>query len=196
MVFHTNSPLNSVVDVIKKIAPSNAAVLITGESGTGKELTARSIHDLSKRRENTYVALNCATLQETLLESELFGYEKGSFTGADKQKNGLFESANFGTLFLDEISEMSESLQSKLLRVLQSNEFFRVGGTIPIRVDVRIIAATNKNPQVEIKAKRFREDLFYRLNTIHIELLPLRKRKEDIPILINNFLNKQDVRRF
>jgi len=196
MVYDVTSPLNKIVETIKKIAPSNAAVLITGESGTGKELVAKSIHNLSHRKNQKYVAINCATIQETLLESELFGHEKGAFTGADKQKIGLFETANRGTLFLDEISEMSESLQSKLLRVLQSNEFYRVGSVDPIKIDVRIIAATNKDPKLEIRAKRFREDLFYRLNTILIELQPLSKRKKDISVLIHNFLEKENVQDF
>ncbi|MEE9431071.1 MAG: sigma 54-interacting transcriptional regulator [Melioribacteraceae bacterium] len=192
MVFSNESPLNKIVATIETVAPSTAAVLITGESGTGKELVANAIHTLSLRSDKNYVAINCATFQETLLESELFGYEKGAFTGADKQKLGLFETANLGTIFLDEISEMSETLQSKLLRVLQNNELYRVGGTAPIKIDVRIIAATNKDPHREIKAKRFREDLFYRLNTIHIQLPPLRNRKNDVPVLINRFLNKEN----
>jgi len=196
LVYKTGSPISGIADTIEKIAPSTAVVLITGESGTGKELVAQAIHKLSLRKNEKYVAINCATFQESLLESELFGYEKGAFTGADKQKLGLFEVANSGTIFLDEISEMSENLQSKLLRVLQNNELYRVGGTNPIKIDVRIIAATNRDPQAEIKAKRFREDLFYRLNTIHIQLPPLRKRKNDISVLIFSFLKKQNVKDF
>jgi two-component system response regulator AtoC len=173
-----------------KIAPTPSTVLITGESGSGKEVSARFIHDNSRGADNPFFSINIGGIPETLLESELFGYEKGAFTGADNKKQGLFELASGGTLFLDEIGEMPMSLQVKLLRVLQEKTIRRLGGVIDIPIDARIIAATNKNLVIEIENKRFREDLYYRLNVIQIELLPLRERKEDILPLSASLLNK------
>ncbi|AQS59375.1 DNA-binding response regulator [Desulforamulus ferrireducens] len=186
-----NSPaIQEVCALIEKVADSNATVLITGESGTGKEVTALSIHQLSSRREKPFLPINCAALPEALLESELFGHEKGAFTGAVARKLGRFELANHGTLFLDEITEMPLSMQVKLLRVLQERQFERVGGTDSIKVDVRVIAATNRDPLECIRKGTFREDLFYRLNVLPIHLPPLRERKEDIPMLVMHFLEK------
>jgi transcriptional regulator with GAF, ATPase, and Fis domain len=178
----------NVINMVDKIAPTNATVLIQGESGTGKELIARRLHNNSERGDKPYVTINCGALQETLLESELFGHEKGSFTGAIAQKLGLVETADGGTLFLDEIGEMSLGIQAKLLRFLQEGEVYRVGGKKPIRVDVRVISATNRDLEREVKEGRFREDLFYRLNTITLRIPPLRKRKEDLRSLIDFFL--------
>jgi len=175
--------------LIDKVAKVDSSILITGESGTGKELVTRSIH-FSSNREGPFVSINCAAIPENLLESELFGYKKGAFTGAVGNKDGLFKSAHKGTLFLDEISEMPLSLQSKLLRVLQSMEFTPLGGTKPIKVDVRVISATNTDIEKRIKENAFREDLYYRLNVIPIRILPLRKRAIDIPILISYFIKK------
>lgn len=174
----------------KGVARSKAAVLICGESGTGKELLARYIHENSDRKDAPFVALNCACLPETLLESELFGYEKGAFSGATARKLGKFELANGGTLFLDEITEMPISLQAKLLRVLQEGEVDRLGGTKPIKIDIRILSATNRNPQDAIRSGHLREDLFYRLNVIQLKLPPLRARREDIPCLADFFLKR------
>jgi two-component system response regulator AtoC len=185
-----SSKMQRVIEVIKVVAKSNATVLITGESGTGKELVARAIHSQSDRRNKTFVAVSCAALPESLLESELFGHEKGSFTGAYAQKKGKFEFANGGTLFLDEIGEMSANIQVHLLRVLEEKEFTRVGGNEPIKVDVRVISATNKDLRKAIEKQEFREDLYYRLNVVNIELPPLRERKEDIPLLAEHFLHK------
>jgi Nif-specific regulatory protein len=175
---------------ISKAAPTDATVLIRGESGTGKELAARALHNHSPRAEKPFVAINCAALTETLLESELFGYEKGAFTGANTQKKGKVEVAQGGTLFLDEIGEMAMNLQAKLLRVLQEREFERVGGTKPIKADIRVVAATNRALEDAIKEGRFREDLFYRLNVITLKLPPLRERREDIKLLANHFAAK------
>lgn len=182
--------MRRLFDTIEKIAPSKATVLITGESGTGKELIARAIHYHSPRRDKPFVSVNCGALPETLLESELFGHEKGAFTGAIQRRKGRFELAHEGTLFLDEISEMSPHLQVKLLRVLQEMEFERVGGMETIRVDVRIIAASNRDLKTEMEEGRFRQDLFYRLNVVHIQVPPLRERKEDIPLLVQHFLTR------
>jgi Nif-specific regulatory protein len=173
-----------------KVANSNTSTLVLGESGTGKELLARLIHRASPRKENPLVVLNCAALQETLLEAELFGYEKGAFTGALKRKIGKFELADGGTLFLDEIGEMSAGMQAKLLRVLQEGVFYRVGGNDSISVDVRVISATNRDISQEVKDGTFREDLFYRLNIVTIQMPSLRERKEDIPLLADYFLNE------
>ena len=178
----------SILTMVDKIAPTTATVLIQGESGTGKELIARRLHFKSERANKPYVTVNCGALQEALLESELFGHEKGSFTGAVVQKQGLCETADNGSLFLDEIGEMSLGIQSKLLRFLQEGEFYRIGGKKPIKVDVRIVSATNRDLELEVKEGRFREDLFYRLNTITLRMPPLRKRKEDIQMLMDFFL--------
>jgi transcriptional regulator with GAF, ATPase, and Fis domain len=174
-----------------KVAPTEATVLIQGESGTGKELIANYIHSNSLRKEQPFVVLNCASMQETLLESELFGHEKGAFTDAHKEKQGLVEIANGGTLFLDEIGEISQVIQPKLLRFAQSGEYRRVGGTRVLKSDVRILSATNKNLSEEAKKGQFREDLLYRINVFTLELPPLRKRSKDIPYLIDNFIKKR-----
>jgi transcriptional regulator with PAS, ATPase and Fis domain len=179
-----------VIEAIKVVAASNATVLITGETGTGKELVARAIHSQSQRRGKPFIAVSCAALPETLLESELFGHEKGAFTGAYAQKKGKFEVANHGTLLLDEIGEMSANIQVHLLRVLEEKEFTRVGGNEPIKVDVRVISATNRDIKEAVAKGQFREDLYYRLNVVNIELPPLRERKEDIPLLAQHFLKK------
>ena len=177
-------------DLLEKVSPTKTNILITGESGTGKELVAKAIHYNSPRKEKPFVTLNCGAIPESLIESELFGHMKGAFTDAIATKKGLFEVADEGTIFLDEISELPLLMQVKLLRVLQDKEFKRVGGTEDIRVDVRIISATNKDLEEGVKEKRFREDLFYRLNVIQIKLPPLRDRKEDVQILANHFLKK------
>jgi len=173
----------------EKAAKSNANILIEGESGTGKEVFAQSIHALSRRNYGPFVKINCAEIPEMLLESELFGYEKGAFTGAQKRKIGKFELANQGTIFLDEISEMSLALQAKMLRVIEDKTISRVGGLENIPVDVRIIAATNRKLWQYVKEGKFREDLYYRLNVVSLSLPPLRQRKEDIPLLINHFIH-------
>jgi DNA-binding NtrC family response regulator len=182
--------MRKVFDMIEQIGPLGSTVLICGETGTGKELVAQAIHAADNRRKGPFVALNCAALHDSLLESELFGHERGSFTGADRRKKGRFELADGGTLFLDEVGDISPAMQSKLLRVLQSGTFERVGGTETITVDVRILAASNKRLEDEVKAGRFRPDLFYRLNVIRIELPPLRDRPEDISLLAMHFLDK------
>ncbi len=187
--------MQDVFQIIRKVAPSAATVLIEGANGTGKELVAQSIHYNSARREKPFIAANCAAFAETLLESELFGHEKGAFTGATALKKGRFELADQGTLFLDEIGELSASLQVKLLRVLQERRFERVGGEKPISVDIRIIAATNKVLKEEVARGHFREDLFYRLNVIHIVLPSLRERPEDIRPLMDHFIRKYDHER-
>jgi two-component system response regulator HydG len=173
---------------VQQVADSSATVLIQGESGTGKELVARAIHDRSSRRNGPFIAVNCAALPETLLESELFGYEKGAFTGAAGRKEGRFELADGGTLFLDEIADLSPVTQPKILRVLQEGEFERVGGTKTSRVDVRIVTATNQDLATLVRDRRFREDLFYRLNVITIQVPPLREKHEDVPVLAQHFL--------
>ena len=177
-----------VLETVSQVAPSEATVLISGESGTGKEMIAGAIHYNSARKEGPFIKINCAAITETLLESELFGHEKGAFTGAQRRKEGRFRQAHGGSLFLDEISEMSLAMQVKLLRILQEREITRVGGEDVIPVDVRIIAATNKNLDEEIREGRFREDLYYRLNVVSIRLPPLRERTEDIPLLAQHFL--------
>jgi DNA-binding NtrC family response regulator len=182
-----------VMQLIQKVAPTDATVLIRGATGTGKELVARALHHNSPRRDRTLVTINCAALQENLLESELFGHEKGSFTGASQAKNGLIQVAEGGTLFIDEVAEMSPAMQAKLLRVLENGHYRRVGGTQEQHADVRIIAATNKPLEEEQKNGRFREDLFYRLNVITLPLPPLRERREDIPILIDYFLTTRQL---
>lgn len=185
-----SKPMQAVYNLIEKVAASRVNVLITGESGTGKELVAKAIHYNSDRRDQAFVAINCGAIPENLLESELFGHEKGAFTGAVHQKEGLFEVASGGTLFLDEIAELPPMMQVKLLRVIQEREFRRVGGTRDLKVDVRLVAATNKDLAQAVSAEQFREDLFYRLNVIQIALPPLRERREDIPLLIRHFLAK------
>ena len=182
--------MHDVFETIQKVAPSSATVLIEGESGTGKELVAKSIHFNSPRRDKPFVAVNCSALAESLLESELFGHEKGAFTGAVAMKKGRFELADGGTLFLDEIGELSQNLQVKLLRVLQEKAIERVGGMRSLSVDIRIIAATNKNLKEEMVKGDFREDLFYRLNVVHISLPSLKERQEDIRLLVNHFIKK------
>jgi two-component system response regulator HydG len=186
--------LQHIFRLIEKVAPSDSNVLINGESGTGKELVARSIHFNSARKDQPFVTLNCSAVTETLFESELFGHERGAFTGAVQRKRGLFEEAHHGTIFLDEIGEVPMSVQPKLLRVLQESEVRRVGGNETLTVDVRIIAATNKDLAQEVAAGRFREDLYYRLNVITIPLPPLRERKQDIPLLVQHFLEKYAAR--
>ncbi|GBC63270.1 sigma-54-dependent Fis family transcriptional re gulator [Desulfonema ishimotonii] len=187
--------MRNVFDIIRKVAPAMATVLIEGENGTGKELVAKSIHFNSLRRDKPFIAVNCSALSESLLESELFGHEKGAFTGAIAMKKGRFERADGGTLFLDEIGELSQPLQVKLLRVLQERVFERVGGTRPISVDIRVLTATNKQLKKEVEAGRFREDLFYRLNVLHIPLPALRERPEDIRLLARHFMEKYAAER-
>lgn len=185
-----NPSMLSVYQLIEKVAPAPSSVLITGESGTGKELVARAIHNISPRREAPFISVNCAALSHTLLESELFGHEKGAFTDAISMRKGRFELADGGTLFLDEIGEMPASLQAKLLRVLQERSFERVGGNTTLTIDVRILTATNREIRDEVDKGNFREDLYYRLNVIHIHLPPLRERVDDIPALVTHFLQK------
>jgi two-component system NtrC family response regulator len=182
--------MKDVFETIQKVSPTSATVLIEGESGTGKELVAKSIHFNSPRSEKPFIPVNCSAFAENLLESELFGHEKGAFTGAVAMKKGRFELADNGTLFLDEISELSQGLQVKLLRVLQERTFERVGGVKPITVNIRVIAATNKHLKEEVREGRFREDLFYRLNVLNINIPPLRQRLEDIHLLVEHFINK------
>ncbi len=182
--------LQGVYSLIHQAAPTRATVLILGESGTGKELVAQALHELSPRKDKPFVKVHCAALSEGLLESELFGHERGAFTGAVGRKEGRFELADGGTLFLDEIGEISPAVQVKLLRVLQSREFERVGGTQTLKVDVRIVAATHRDLEAEVKAGRFREDLYYRLNVVAVTLPPLRRRKGDIPALVSHFLER------
>ncbi len=191
-----------LLETVAQVAPSEATVLITGESGAGKELIAGAVHYNSPRKDGPFVKMNCAAVTETLLESELFGHEKGAFTGAHKRKEGKFRQAHGGTLFLDEVGEMSLSMQVKLLRALQEMEFFRVGGEELIKVDVRVISATNKDLLQEVEAGRFREDLYYRLNVVTLRVPPLAERREDIPLLARHFLdsfsqkNRKEVRGF
>lgn len=180
-------------ELIDQVAPTRASALISGESGTGKELVARLLHDRSNRAEGPFVRLHCAALSETLLESELFGHERGAFTGAVGRRRGRFEDADGGTLFLDEIGEISPAIQVKLLRFLQEREFERVGGNETIKVDVRVVAATNRNLREEVRAGRFRKDLFYRLNVLHLETAPLRARRDDIPVLAHHFVARFSV---
>lgn len=194
--------LNKVRQMISKAAPTRASVLITGESGVGKELVARAVHEQSERAGRPFIVVHCAALSESLIESELFGYEKGAFTGAENVHKGRFELADGGTIFLDEIGEVNLSTQVKLLRVLQEHKFERVGGEKTIEVDVRVVAATNRNLEEEVKSGKFREDLFYRLNVVRIEMPSLRERMDDIPLLMHAFLrefnieNKKNVKGF
>ena len=185
-----SASLAGVFKILGKVAPTDSTVLVTGESGTGKELLVRALHAASPRADRPFVPVNCGAIPRDLLESELFGHEKGAFTHALRSRPGRFELADGGTLFLDEIGEMPLSLQAKLLRALQQGEVQRVGSDSPITVDVRVIAATNRNLQEEVEQKRFREDLFFRLNVISIEVPPLRERSEDIPLLAAHFLEK------
>jgi two-component system response regulator HydG len=189
-IIGTSSSMKALIDMVAMVAPSEATVLITGESGTGKELIARSIHFNSERRSAPFIIVNCAALAETLLESELFGHEKGAFTGADKRREGRFRQADGGTLFLDEIGETSPGMQAKLLRVLQEREFQRVGGDETLSVDVRILAATNRDLENEVQQGKFREDLYYRLNVVTVAIPPLKTRQEDIPLLAQYFLER------
>jgi len=185
-----SSSINKVLEMVKSVASTPATVLITGENGTGKELIARAIHKNSLRKNSPFVVVNCVAFSPNLLESELFGHEKGSFTGAIAKRIGRFEMANGGTIFLDEIGEMDLTIQTKLLRVLQEREFERVGSSRTIKVDVRILSATNKDLKKEIEERRFREDLFYRLNVFSVDVPPLRERKEDIPLIVEHFTGK------
>ena len=185
-----SSAMQRVMDVVRQVAPTKASVLITGESGVGKELIADALHRLSDRTDKPHVKVHCAALSEALLESELFGHEKGAFTGAVGRKRGRFELANAGTIFLDEIGEISQAVQIKILRVLQEKQFERVGGEDTLTVDVRIVSATNRDLRAEIDAGTFREDLFYRLNVVNIHVPPLRERKEDIPLLTASFIRE------
>ncbi|MEX1300364.1 MAG: sigma-54 dependent transcriptional regulator [Desulfotignum sp.] len=189
-IIGSSPAMKAVMETARIAAPTDATILITGDSGTGKELFARAIHDQSPRKTNKLVSINCAALNETLLESELFGHEKGAFTGADKKRDGLFLHADKGTVFLDEIGDIPPSMQVKLLRTIQEREIQRVGSDRPIRIDVRIIVATNKNLEQEVKNGRFREDLFYRLNVIHIRIPSLKERTDDIPLLAQHFLSR------
>ncbi|HUX12766.1 MAG TPA: sigma-54 dependent transcriptional regulator [Spirochaetia bacterium] len=185
-----SNAMRKIFEVVQQVAPTKASVLITGESGVGKELIADAVHNLSQRGEKPFIKVHCAALSESLLESELFGHEKGSFTGAIARKRGRFELANTGSIFLDEIGEINQAVQIKILRVLQEKRFERVGGEETLDVDVRIISATNKDLKVEIASGAFREDLYYRLNVVNIHIPPLRERKEDIPLLIAAFLKE------
>ncbi len=189
-IIGASGALQRVLDVVKKVAKSNTTVMIRGETGTGKELIAGAIHHNSLRASRNFVKVNCAALQENLLESELFGHEKGAFTGADKQRIGRFEQADGGSLFLDEVGDMSANTQAKILRVLQEHEFERLGGTRTIRTDVRVVAATNRNLAQMVASGQFREDLYYRLNVVSIDMPPLRERKDDIPALAEFFVRR------
>src|SRR2546423_6026168 len=189
-IISASPKMEAVKKMILKVAHSNSTVLIRGESGTGKELIARAVHNQSPRAEDMFQAVNCAAINENLLESELFGHEKGSFTGAHAEKKGLFEVADRGTLFLDEIGELDIGMQAKLLRALQEREIRRVGGTRTIKIDVRVVAATNRDLRAMVGDGRFRDDLYYRINVLSIDVPPLRERREDIPVLIDFFLKK------
>ncbi len=183
-----SEPMRQIYSLVEQVAPSTASVLLTGESGTGKELVARTIHSISPRRDAAFVAINCSAIPDTLMESELFGHEKGAFTGAAARRLGCFELAHGGTLLLDEIAEMSYSLQAKLLRVLEERKIRRLGGSVEVSVDVRVLAATNRDPHEAVRAGTFREDLLYRLNVITVELPPLRRRKDDLPLLAQHLV--------
>jgi DNA-binding NtrC family response regulator len=185
-----SSQMRKIFDLIQQVASTKASVMITGESGVGKELVADALHNLSNRKDNPFVKVHCAALTETLLESELFGHEKGSFTGAVSDKKGRFELADGGTIFLDEIGEINQSVQIKILRVLQEKQFERVGGEKTLSVDVRVVAATNRDLKAEIEDGNFREDLFYRLNVVNIHVPPLRERREDISLLVTSFISE------
>ena len=193
-IVYKSEVMHQVLKMVDRVAPSGAPVLILGESGTGKELIARAVHERSQRSDKAFVAINCGALRETLLESELFGHEKGAFTGAYNRKIGLAEAASGGTLFLDEIGELSPGIQAKLLRFIQEGEVYRVGGKEPIKVNIRLISATNRELDSEVLKGTFREDLYYRINTITIHSPPLRRRKEDIPMLVEYFLARGNSR--
>jgi len=186
--------IRTVLDVVEPVAPTDATVLVTGETGTGKERVARALHNRSNRRDGPFVPVNCAALAEGLLESELFGHVRGALTGAMRDRRGLFEAANGGTILLDEVGDMSSAMQHRLLRVLQERELTPVGSAKAVSIDVRVVAATNREFRVEMEAGRFRDDLYYRLNVVRIELPPLRARKEDIPLLADAFFRKVDRR--
>ncbi len=192
-ILYKSNIMKSLLKMTRRIASSNASILVLGESGTGKELIAKHIHETSPRANKPFVAINCSALRESLLESELFGHEKGAFTGAYFQKIGLAEVANGGTLFLDEIGELSLNIQAKLLRFIQEGEIYRVGGKKPIKVNIRLVSATNKDLEKEVLKGHFREDLFYRINTIMMDVPPLRRRREDIPLLVNHFLSQENT---
>ncbi len=194
LIIGKSHAMKSLFGKVLKVAPTDSTVLITGESGTGKELIAKAIHEYSKRNKNEFVAIDCSSLVETLLESELFGHVKGSFTGAYHTKHGLFELANNGTFFFDEISNLSQKIQAKLLRVIQEREFMKVGDQKKIKLDIRIISASNKDLRESINEGSFREDLYYRLSVVPLRIPPLRNRKEDIPLLIDHFLKKYSKR--
>jgi two-component system response regulator FlrC len=189
-IISSSDKMNELISLAERIAPSDANVLITGESGTGKEVMARFLHNKSLRKNEKFVSVNCAAIPDNLLESELFGHEKGSFTGALNRRVGKFEESSGGTLLLDEISEMDLRLQAKLLRAIQEKEIDRVGGTSPVKVNLRVIATSNRDLRDEVKAGRFREDLFFRLNVIHMQLPPLRERKDDIKVFAEHFAEK------
>ena len=189
-IIGTSQPIQEILAKIRQVAPTNGRVLITGESGTGKELIAYAIHNLSSRHKAAFVKVNCAAIPADLIESELFGHERGAFTGASSRRIGKFEQADGGTIFLDEIADMSPSTQAKVLRVLEEQEFERVGGGQTVHVDVRVISATNKDLQEEIQGDTFREDLYYRLNVVPLHILPLRERVRDLPLLIDHFLSR------
>ncbi|WP_434348770.1 enhancer binding protein Nla6 [Myxococcus virescens] len=182
--------MRKVIELVEKVAPSKASVSISGESGTGKEVVSRAVHNLSLRRDKPFIAINCASIPATLIESELFGHERGAFTGADQRRPGVFEMAHGGTLFLDELGEIPIELQAKLLRVLEEGKLRRLGGKVEIEVDVRVLCATNRDLKQEIKNGRFREDLYFRLNVFQIHLPPLRERRDDVPILVQHFVDK------
>lgn len=185
-----SAPMRRVFELIEKVAPAKASVAITGESGTGKEMVARAIHNLSPRRDKPFIAVNCASIPPTLMESEIFGHERGAFTGANQRRPGVFELAHGGTLFLDEVGEIPVELQAKLLRVLEEGKLRRIGGKAEIEVDVRVLCSTNRDLKAEVKACRFREDLFFRLNVFQVALPPLRERREDVPLLAQYFVDK------
>ena len=190
MILGKSPKMRQIMETVEQVAGTRASILLTGESGVGKEVIADAIQSLSDRRDKPFIKVHCAALAEGIIESELFGHEKGAFTNAYSQKKGKFELADKGTIFLDEIGEINQNIQVKLLRIIQEREFERVGGTETIKVDVRIISATNKNLQQEVQKGNFREDLFYRLNVVNIEIPPLRERKEDIPLMATAFLNR------
>jgi two-component system response regulator HydG len=187
-IIGTSEAMLKLIDLVNTVSPTEATILVTGESGTGKELIARAIHSISPRRDSPLVTVNCAAITDTLLESELFGHEKGAFTGADRKRDGRFMQAHKGSIFLDEIGEIPQHMQAKLLRAIQEREIQRVGSDKAIKVDVRIIAATNRDLLDDVHAGTFREDLFYRLNVVNLRVPPLQERKDDIPLLANHFL--------